>query len=196
MRTFYFLCSSIILLAGYYSCSSGNTQIQSLSRSDNVDSLQMIERGEYLVSTIGCDDCHSPKRMGPAGPEIIPELRLSGFQDQTKLPPIDISEVEKGWVLFAPDLTGTVGPWGISHAANLTSDDTGIGLWGEENFIKAIREGKYKGLDGSRPLLPPMPWQVYRNLDDTDLKAIFAYLKTVPAVRNVVPAPKLLSDLP
>ncbi|MCB0667624.1 MAG: c-type cytochrome [Saprospiraceae bacterium] len=196
MRTFYFLCSSLILLVGYYSCSSGNAQIQALSSSGNVDSLQMIERGEYLVATIGCDDCHSPKRMGPAGPEIIPELRLSGFQDQTKLPPIDISEVEKGWVLFAPDLTGAVGPWGISHAANLTSDDTGIGLWREENFIKAIREGKYKGLDGSRAILPPMPWQVYRNLDDTDLQAIFAYLKTVPAVRNVVPAPKLLSELP
>ncbi|MCB9297006.1 MAG: hypothetical protein H6559_28375 [Lewinellaceae bacterium] len=45
-------------------------------------------------------------------------------------------------------------PWGVSYAANLTSDDTGIYLWTEAQFFRAIREGKYKGLEGSRPLLP------------------------------------------
>jgi len=158
------------------------------------DSLTKVKRGEYLVNAIGCDDCHSPKRMGAHGPEVIPELRLSGFQAKGQLPPVDTGAVKKGWALFAPDLTAAVGPWGISYAANLTSDGSGLGNWKEENFIRAIREGKYKGLEGSRPLLPPMPWTVYRNLSDDDLKSIFAYLKTVKAVNNVVPAPKPLAQ--
>ena len=86
--------------------------------------------------------------------------------------------------------TAWAGPWGISYTANITSDkNTGIGqdLWTEELFIKAIREGKHFGT--SRPILPPMPWPVYRNMTDDDLKAVFAYLRTVPAVNNHVPEP-------
>lgn len=196
MRTMFLLISSsLVLLMSFFSCGDGPAAPEPVGVYAPLDSAEMVSRGEYLVSSIGCDDCHSPKRMGPAGPEIIPELRLSGFREGGQLPPVDVTEVEKGWVLFAPDLTGTVGPWGSSHAANLTSDATGIGLWKEENFIKAIREGKFKGMDGSRPLLPPMPWPVYRNLNDEDLKAIFAYLKTVPPVHNIVPGPKSLSEL-
>jgi hypothetical protein len=41
----------------------------------------------------------------------------------------------------------------------------------------------------SRPILPPMPWGAFRNLNDEDLKSIYAYLRTVPAVRNRVPEP-------
>ena len=83
----------------------------------------------------------------------------------------------------------------MSFAANLTSDDTGIGNWTEENFMRALRKGKFKGLEGSRDLLPPMPWFVYKNMTDEDLKSIYAYLKTVPAVENVVPSPKQLVDV-
>jgi hypothetical protein len=93
------------------------------------------------------------------------------------------------------DLTSCVGPWGISFAGNLTSDETGIGNWTEENFLRAIKKGKYKGLENSRPLLPPMPWFVYKNMSDEDLKSIFAYLKTVKAVENVVPIPRQLAAL-
>ena len=67
---------------------------------------------------------------------------------------------------------------GISYTANLTSDATGIGNWKEQQFMYAIREGKFKGLAGSRTLLPPMPWEMYRHMTDGELKAIFAYLKT------------------
>jgi hypothetical protein len=101
----------------------------------------------------------------------------------------------KGWSLFAPDLTSAVGPWGASFAGNITSDATGIGNWTEENFIRALRKGKYKGLENSRDLLPPMPWFVYKNMTDEDLKSIFAYLKTTKPVENVVPAPRSLSEL-
>ena len=151
---------------------------------------EMVKRGEYLVNTIGCDDCHSPKRMGAHGPEIIPELRLSGYPSGRPLTTADTNVVKKGWMLFSDDLTTAVGAWGQSFAANLTSDVTGTGNWKEEQFIKAIREGKYKGLDNTRPLLMPMPWFVYKNLTDDDLKSIFAFLQTTNPVNNVVPAPR------
>src|SRR4030095_9745887 len=118
----------------------------------------LVKRGNYLVSTIGCDECHSPKRMGPSGPEIIPELRLSGYPAGRPIQKANTNAVNEGWIMFSPDLTSAAGPWGVSFAANLTSDETGIGNWKEEQFIKAIREGKWKGLDNTRQLLPPMPW--------------------------------------
>ena len=59
-----------------------------------------------------------------------------------------------------------------------------------EGTRKAIREGKYKGLDNTRPLLLPMPWFVYKNLTDDDLKSIYAFLQTTKPVKNVVPAPR------
>jgi mono/diheme cytochrome c family protein len=163
--------------------------IESNSAVTAKDSAARVARGQYIVTTTGCDDCHSPKQMGAHGPEIIPELRFSGFQKEGKLPPMDVKTVQNGWMLFAPDLTAAVGPWGISYAANLTSDQTGIGNWKEENFIRAMREGKAKGLVGNRDLLPPMPWFNFRNMTDEDLKSIFAYLKTTKPVNNAVPQP-------
>ena len=160
-----------------------------------MDSAEKVKRGEYLVSIIGCDDCHSPKRMGPMGPEIIPELRLSGYPSSRPIQKADSNVVKQGWALFGPDLTSSVGPWGMSFAGNITSDETGIGNWTEENFLRAIRQGKYKGLENSRPLLPPMPWFSYKNMSDEDLKSIFAYLKTVRPVENVVPIPRQLAEL-
>jgi len=160
-----------------------------------LDSAGLVKRGDYLVNAMGCDDCHSPKTFGPQGPQLIQELRFSGFPQDGKLPPIDVEQVKKGWTLMSPDLTSAVGPWGVSYGANITSDPTGIGSWTEEQFLNAIKKGKYKGLDNSRPLLPPMPWFVYKNLTDEDLKAIFAYLKTTKPVKNVPPAPKPISEL-
>jgi hypothetical protein len=108
---------------------------------------------------------------------------------------VDINAVKNGWSMFGSDFTSTVGPWGISFAANISSDATGIGNWKEEQFIRAIREGKAKGLAGNRDLLPPMPWPVYRNFSDEDLRAVFAYLKSTKPVHNVVPAPRALTAL-
>jgi hypothetical protein len=50
-------------------------------------------------------------------------------------------------------------------------------------------------LKEARDLLPPMPWFVYRNLSDTDLRSIFAFLRTTKPVHNVVPGPKSLKEL-
>jgi hypothetical protein len=93
------------------------------------------------------------------------------------------------------DLTAATGPWGTSYAANISSDATGIGNWTEAQFIKCMREGKLKGMDNARPLLPPMPWPNFAKLTDTDLKAIFAFLKSTKPVDNVVPAPKAPNEL-
>ena len=156
---------------------------------------EKVERGAYLVNAMGCDDCHSPKKFTPTGFELDPELRLSGYRPGTGSSKADSNVVKQGWVLFGSEFTTTVGVWGQSFASNLTSDSTGIGMWKEEQFIKAIREGKYKGLDNSRPLLPPMPWAVYKNLNDDDLKSIFAFLKSTKPVKNVVPSPKPFNKL-
>ena len=152
-----------------------------------------VKRGEYLVNSMGCDDCHTPKAMTPQGPAPDMTRRFMGhpaaepfsFDDKKKM----ISEQHVA--VFSAGMTAIAGPWGVSYTANLTPDDTGIGTWTEAQFIKAIREGKLKGLDGSRPILPPMPWPMYRNLNDDDLKAIFAYLKTMKPIKNVVPQPQM-----
>ena len=152
------------------------------------DKESLVKRGQYLVTIMGCNDCHSPKIMTPHGPEIDSAHMLSGHPASMPVPKVDVSELQS-WMLFNHNLTAFVGPWGVSFAANLTSDETGIGNWTEEQFLKAIREGKYKGMDNTRPLLPPMPWNMYRNATDEDLKAIFAYLKSTKPVENRVPAP-------
>jgi hypothetical protein len=155
----------------------------------------LVKRGSYLVTTMLCDDCHSPKRMGPQGPELIPERRLSGFIQTNKIPTVNTAEIRKGWVMFNEDLTAAVGPWGVSFAANLTSDASGIGNWSFDQFKTAIRDGKAKGLNANRSLLPPMPWTNIRNANDEDLKAIFTFLKSTKPVRNIIPAPRSPEDL-
>ncbi len=150
--------------------------------------LDIKQRGEYLVTVGGCHDCHSPKVFTPQGPVPDEKRLLSGHPSDMKVASY-APEVIKDWVLFNAHNTAVAGPWGVSFSANITSDDTGIGLWKEEQFIKAMREGKYKGLDNSRPLLPPMPWPNFARMTDEDLKAVFAYLKSTKPIRNVVPAP-------
>ena len=148
-----------------------------------------IKRGEYLVKTIGCHDCHSPKRMTERGPEEIPELALSGYQAGDSLPAINSEALQKGWMLMSGDLTTAVGPWGVSFAANITSDDTGIGNWTMARFKTSMREGKLKGDKGGRMMLPPMPWQNLGKLNDEDLESMFKYLQSTNPVENAVPAP-------
>lgn len=161
----------------------------------NVSNEAQVKRGEYLVSFAMCDDCHTPKKMTEHGPVFDMSRRFSGHPAEE---PFASDEVKRKLVseqhvaVFSPGLTAAVGPWGVSYAANLTPDDTGIGNWTEAQFLKAIREGKSKGLDGTRPLLPPMPWEVVRNMTDEDLKAVFAYLQSVKPVKNVVPNPQTL----
>jgi len=168
-----------------FSCTQSPVQTGQANQPISKDSL--IKRGHYLVSVIGCGDCHSPKIMGPHGPEEDTSRLLSGHPSYVPVAFVDTSSM-KNWVLFNGMLTAAAGPWGVSFSANLTSDSTGIGNWTEEQFATALRKGKSKGLMSNRDLLPPMPWFNYRNLNEEDFKAIFAYLKSTKPVKNVVPA--------
>ena len=92
-------------------------------------------------------------------------------------------------ITVSPTATAFTGPWGTSFARNLTSDRaTGLGNWTEAYFIKVLRTG-IRG--NGEPLRPLMPWEWYHQLTDDDLKAMFAYLRTIPPISNAVP-----EDLP
>src|SRR3954471_11049673 len=182
-KTFLIIILSVAILAGIISCNSGKADDKQPASAVYSDTL--VKRGSYLVSIAGCDDCHSPKKFGPQGPEVDMDRRLSGFPANRNFPKFDTNAVRKGLITFNEDLTSASGPWGVSFSANLTSDQTGLGNWTEERFFKAIREGMFKGLDGGRGLLPPMPWQNFKQMTDEDLKAIFAFLKSTKPVKNV-----------
>ena len=144
-----------------------------------------VERGHYLVQILGCNDCHTPWKMGDNGPEPDMSKMLSGHPAGMNMPAPKMPDMPWAWVGGAT-MTAFAGPWGISYAPNLTSDEeTGLGAWDEQLFIQTIRNGKIKG--GGRPIMPPMPWEWYSKMTDADLKAVFAYLKTVPPIKNQAP---------
>ena len=171
-----------------YSCSDDKQKDDKVT-ADQPKQEDVIKQGQHLVTIMGCNDCHSPKKMGASGPEIIPDLLLSGYPSDRPVVKFDSKLIKEGFPMLYPDLTAAAGPWGISFAGNLTPDDTGIGNWTEEQFKKAITEGKFKGLDGSRTLLPPMPWQNLKSLTNDEIHAIFMYLKSIKPVKNIVPSP-------
>ena len=150
-----------------------------------------VKRGEYLSHIMGCNDCHSPKLMTDKGPVPDPERLMSGHPANEPLPKItDKGMIAPGqWMLMSGGMTAAVGPWGTSFAANLTPHETGTGNWTLENFSKALREGKAKGMDGGRALLPPMPWPNYATLSDEDLANLWQYIRSLKPVENVVPNP-------
>jgi mono/diheme cytochrome c family protein len=152
-----------------------------------------IERGKYLVQFAGCNDCHTPLKFSANGPEPDFSRMLSGHPEEMKLPSPNLTPGP--WFAATAGMTAWAGPWGITYAANLTPDiNTGIGIWTEEMFLKAMKTGKHMG--SGRDILPPMPWQNFSHLQDADVKAIFAYLKSIPPVRNHVPEPVAPSGKP
>ena len=144
------MCFSTALAA--LSCSTGGTG----SSTTTAAAVDPVVRGRYLVTIMGCNDCHTPGY-------------LYGQPDTTRL----LSGSELGWA----------GPWGVVRARNLTPDSTGIGAWTKEQIVHALRTGNTP--DG-RQLAPIMPWMNYSNiLDEGDAMAIAAYLKSIPPVRHV-----------
>lgn len=146
-----------------------------------------VARGSYLVKIMGCNDCHTPWKMGPQGPEPDMTRMLSGHPQDIVMPPVTLEKGPWGMVGAATN-TAYSGPWGVSFTANLTPDpETGLGKWTSETFIQALRTGRHEGQ--GRPILPPMPYPQYRNATDEDLRAVFAFLQSISPIRNRVPQP-------
>lgn len=126
-----------------------------------------LARGRYLVTAVtGCLDCHSPHDWSRHDAPI-PAGREGTGQD----------------MIVYKELPGHV------VAPNLTPDsDTGTGSWTDDMLARAIREGI--GHDG-RALFPMMPYQRYRALSDEDLASIVVFLRTLPSVRNLLPATRV-----
>lgn len=120
-----------------------------------------IERGKYLVTVGGCNDCHTPGTF-------------LGRPDMTRM----LGGSDVGFAI--PDL-------GVFVGRNLTPDkETGLGAWSTEEIIAAITAGKRP--DG-RVLAPIMPWMGLSQLTSADAQAIAAYLQSIPPVKNAVPGP-------
>jgi hypothetical protein len=169
--------AAVVMVIGFGSSRGGSSPEQAQPA--------RAERGKYLVKIMGCNDCHTPWKMGANGPEPDMTRMLSGHPEQVGR--LAAVQAPKGWAWSAgPTNTSFSGPWGVSYTANLTPDqNTGLGIWTEDMFIKAIRTGRHMGV--ARPINPPMPWPMYRNATDEDLTSIFAYLRTIPPVTNHVP---------
>lgn len=125
-----------------------------------------LERGRYLVETIAA--CGNCHTPKGPGGEIAGKKLAGGFIIREE--------------------------FGEAVTPNITLDpETGIGRWTDEQIVRAIREGKRP--DG-RTLGPPMPYRLYRDLSDSDVKAIIAYLRTVTPVKNVVAPSRYTRPIP
>jgi mono/diheme cytochrome c family protein len=119
------------------------------------------ERGKYLVSIAGCNDCHTPGYFF-GKPEM--DRYLGGSEVGFEIPGL-----------------------GVFHGPNLTPDpETGLGNWSIGQIVTALQTGKRP--DG-RELAPIMPWRAFANLTKDDATAVAVFLKSLPPVKNKVPGP-------
>jgi mono/diheme cytochrome c family protein len=133
----------------------------------------LVQRGDYLVNAvIACGDCHTPRLEG-------------GKFDTTKFLAGDTTPAPM--CLFFNPTSGE-----CLHARNLTNDVTGLKNRTDDEiktmFMKGLRPAATGGGQPT-PLHPVMPYYVFANMTDADADAIVAYLRTVPAVSNTIPAP-------
>lgn len=181
-RTLTLFALSAVALLGLAGCDDKAT---AATTSPQKEAALRVERGRYLVTFGGCNDCHTPLKMGPTGPQPDISRMLSGHPHDLVMPPAPAANGPWVWA-GAGTNTAFAGPWGVSYARNLTPDKvTGLGIWTEEMFIKTMRTGRHMGV--SRPILPPMPWQNLNALNDDDLKSVFAYLRSIKPIQNEVP---------
>ncbi|MEO8712764.1 MAG: diheme cytochrome c-553 [Parafilimonas sp.] len=176
----------------FYRCSNNATTStatnDSLSTNGNMYNgyASQVDWGKHLMATGGCGDCHTPKKMADHGPVDDSSLLFSGSPSQQPAPNLTPDQLKQGMAATL-GLTAWTGPWGRSYAANLTPDSTGLGSWSEKQFITCLSQGLFQGIEGSRPLMPPMPIDGVKNFTSNEMKAIFAFLKTVKPIHNIVP---------
>ena len=190
----FLLAAGVVLAAGSLAVLSASAQTSANKAVQPAAKGDLVARGKYLMTFGSCHDCHSPKTMTDQGPVPDTARLLSGHPASEKLPPFKKEDIgPEKWVLFSPGFTASAGPWGVTCAQNLTPDEnTGIGLWTEEMFKNAMRTGKHMGM--GRPIMPPMPWQTIGSASDEDLAAVYAYLKSLPPIKNAVIGPLSLDD--
>jgi cbb3-type cytochrome c oxidase subunit III len=137
-------------------------EVQQLyARLDGEAKANPVKRGQYLVTTLGCGQCHTP---ADEKKRLLPGLWLAG------------------------GLLIRIEPFGDYPTGNLTSDkETGLGNWTDDEITRAFTKGILR--DGSRLLPYPMDYPSFSTLMPEDLNAVVAYLRTVPAVSNKVPRP-------
>lgn len=120
-----------------------------------------VQRGAYLAAIMDCTGCHTPG--------------------------VFMGKPDMGRFLGGGDVGFQIPGLGIFYPPNLTPDaETGLGRWNAEAIIAAVRQGVRP--DG-RQLAPVMPYLSYAKLTDADARALVAYLKSLPPVRQAVPAP-------
>ena len=147
-----------------------------------------IARGKYLVDIMGCHDCHTPMKMGPKGPEWDMSRALSGHPEELVMPPAPALPPGPWVASIGATFTAFASPAGTVFTRNLTPDkETGLGDWTVEEFIATMKTGRERGK--GRPVMPPMPVQNLAALTDSDIRALFAYLQSLPAIKNRTPQP-------
>jgi cytochrome c553 len=181
------LIAAAILLTAVISTASLDAQGASTGGASSSAKASQIARGKYLVDIMGCHDCHTPMKLGPNGPEWDMTRALSGHPESLVMPAAP--EQKLPWMAsMGMTMTAWNGPWGTSFTRNLTPDkETGLGDWTVEEFIATMKTGRERGK--GRPVLPPMPVQNLANLTDSDIRALFAYLQSLPAIKNRTPQP-------
>lgn len=165
----------------------GTNQDEISFPSNNFESK--VEFGDYLVKITGCHDCHTPKILTPNGLENDLSRALSGYPEEMEVPDIDRENIELAGLSVTKDFNVWFGTWGVSFASNITSDETGIGNWSEDEFFVALRGGKSKGIITNRSILPPMPIEIFHEMSDEEISAIYAYLQSTKPIKNLVPKP-------
>ncbi|MEL6986724.1 MAG: diheme cytochrome c-553 [Bacteroidota bacterium] len=144
-KSYYLL---ILLFCSFfiYNCTSDSKSNENDKTIVKTETKQdLITRGAYLSSITGCDHCHTPKIMTDKGPVPDMDRWMMGHPENEAIPTINKSEIAPGkWTLFLPSLTAAVGPWGVSYAANITPDDTGIGTWTYEQFKSQLQKVNIK----------------------------------------------------
>ena len=181
------LIAAAILLTAVISTATLDAQGSSTGGAASSAKPSQIARGKYLVDIMGCHDCHTPMKLGPNGPEWDMTRALSGHPESLVMPPAP--EQKLPWMAsMGMTMTAWNGPWGTSFTRNLTPDkETGLGDWTVEEFIATMKTGRERGK--GRPVLPPMPVQNLANLTDSDIRALFAYLQSLPPIKNRIPQP-------
>lgn len=194
---------SVVAVCGLAGCSAGDALVPSAQAAppsaapaakpvaeSEASHQARIARGAQLIAIGGCGDCHTPKALDPKLGMPVPraDFLLGGHPQGEPEPTGTPGAGDQG--VIGGSFTSFRLPFGVVYAANLTPDvATGLGSWTAGQFIQTMRTGHRQGT--GRPVLPPMPWQNLAAASDEDLTAMFAYLQSVPAISNEVPAPSV-----